>query len=91
MKRSLIIVVAILILLVLAGCIRPQEQEELLIEEFSENEIQFELVSVSGLKSFYKIVVKTIHVGNVYAWEENNSLFLRFESKIGRASCRERV
>ncbi|WP_289059032.1 hypothetical protein, partial [uncultured Mesotoga sp.] len=83
MKRSLIIVVAILILLVLAGCIRPQEQEELLIEEFSENEIQFELVSVSGLKSSYKIVVKTIHVGNVYAWEENNSLFLRFESIDG--------
>ena len=69
MKRSFIIVEAILIILVLAGCIRPQEQEELLVEEFSENEIQFELASVSGLKPSYKIVVKTIHVGNVYAWE----------------------
>ena len=83
MKRSFIIVVAILILLVLAGCIRPQEQEELLIEEFPENEVQFELGSVSGLKSSYKIVIQRVHVGNVYAWEENNSLFLRFESIDG--------
>jgi len=83
MKRSFIIVVAILILLVLAGCIRPQEQEELLIEEFPENEVQFELGSVSGLKSSYRIIIQRVHVGNVYAWEEDNSLFLKFEGIDG--------
>ncbi|PNS42619.1 hypothetical protein [Mesotoga sp. B105.6.4] len=84
MKRSLIIVVAILILLVLAGCLRPQEQEELLIEEFSENEIQFELVSVSGLKSSYKIVVKGELLATVHAWiEDDSTLFLRFEAFDG--------
>ncbi|HPD39831.1 MAG TPA: hypothetical protein PK411_15905, partial [Mesotoga infera] len=84
MKRSLIIVVAILILLVLAGCIRPQEQEELIIEEFPENEIQFELGSISGLRSSYEIVVKGELLATVHAWiEDDATLFLRFEASDG--------